>query len=194
VNERAGAEAVDLWTSHPNLHFSGVCFGHQLLCRLLGSTVEPVPSRDWEIGHSKIDLNHIGVQLFRTSKPYIHLHQMHQDHVVSPPSSSHPLLGGKRVHVWGKSEHTAVQGIYVLNRLLTMQAHLAFDEEMVKREIQMRQEAGSIGKKDDDEVDRANETAGKDHDGEVVAAALLRFWAYEDDGIAEEEEEEGGNA
>jgi GMP synthase-like glutamine amidotransferase len=111
---------------------------------------------------------------------------MHQDHVVAPPSSSHPMLKGREVHVWGHSDHTAVQGIYVLNRLLTMQAHLAFDATMVKKEIEMRVKNGAIDRDDKKEVERATETAGLEHDGDVVAAALLRFWAYEDDGITGE--------
>jgi hypothetical protein len=128
------------------------------------------------------------MKLFRADEPHIYLHQMHQDHVVAPPSSSHPLLKGKKVHVWGKSDHTAVQGLYVQNRLLTTQAHMAFDEDMVKREIEMRVKSGSIDSGDKKEVERATETAGLEHDGEVVAAALLRFWAYEDDGIDGNEE------
>ena len=95
------------------------------------------------------------------------------------------MLSGAKVHVWGSSDHTPVQGIYVLNRLLTVQAHLAFDEEMVNREIEMRVEKGAIEDdgKDEEEVSRAKETAGMEHDGQVVAMALLRFWAYDDDGI-----------
>lgn len=177
------ANDLDLWTARPHLHFSGVCFGHQILSRLLGCTVEPVSSEQWELGHSRVDLNEIGIKLFRADEPHIYLHQMHQDHVVAPPSSSHPLLNGKKVHVWGKSDHTAVQGLYVQNRLLTTQAHMAFDEDMVKREIEMRVKNGAIDSGDKKEVERATETAGLEHDGEVVAAALLRFWAYEDDGI-----------
>lgn len=73
-----------------------------------------------------------------------------------------------------------------------MQAHLAFDEDMVKKEIEMRVKNGAIDKGDKEEVIRATETAGLEHDGEVVAAALLRFWAYEDDGIEGKEEEGDG--
>ena len=30
----------ELWIKRPNILFSGVCFGHQILSRLLGATVE----------------------------------------------------------------------------------------------------------------------------------------------------------
>jgi hypothetical protein len=52
---------------------------------------------------------------------------------------------------------------------------------MVKREIEMRVEAGSI--KDLKHADEASETSHLEHDGEVAAAAILRFFHFEDDGI-----------
>jgi hypothetical protein len=68
-----------------------------------------------------------------------------------------------------------------LNRIFTTQAHLAFDSAMVKREIQMRVEAGSI--KDLKHADEASETSHLEHDGAEVAGAILRFFHFEDDGI-----------
>jgi hypothetical protein len=91
------------------------------------------------------------------------------------------------VHVWGSSAHTKVQGIYIPTRVFTTQAHLAFDEDMVKREIEMREKSGSIDTEGNeqhaDEVDKAHEMADAEHDGLAVARAILRFFAYEDDGI-----------
>lgn len=99
--------------------------------------------------------------------------------------------GRAQVHVWGSSDHTPVQGIYIPQRVFTTQAHLAFDEEMVKREIEMRVDSGSIKVDEDEqhgeEVKGAKEWADAEHDGEDVARALLRFYAYEDDGISWDE-------
>jgi GMP synthase-like glutamine amidotransferase len=174
---------AELWKQYPEMHFSGICFGHQLISRLLGS--ELCATGEWELGHSRIDLQPIGKKLFRTEEDHIHLHQMHQDNVVSPPSSSTTdlLSPDQEVHVWGSSEHTKVQGLYVLNRIFTSQAHMAFDEEMVKREIQMRIDSGAIKEDDEDERKRAVETSHLEHDGEELAAAILRFLHWEDDGI-----------
>lgn len=166
------------------MHFSGVCFGHQIICRTLGSKVAPEPSQNWEIGHSKLSLHKIGKKLFKTTEDEIYLHQMHQDQVVTCPmaeTSGGILESTQRVLVWGHSPHTPIQGVYLLNRLFTTQAHLAFDEKMVKREIQMRVDAGSI--KDLDQANEATESSHLAHDGEVVAAAILRFFHLEDDGI-----------
>jgi GMP synthase-like glutamine amidotransferase len=166
------------------MHFSGVCFGHQILCRTLGGKVGPAPSGDWELGHSKLSLHKIGKKLFRTTDDEIYLHQMHQDTVLTcpQPETSDSLLDpSQKVVVWGHSPHTKIQGIYLLNRLFTTQAHLAFDSAMVKREIEMRVEAGSI--KDLKHADEASDSSHLEHDGEVAAAAILRFFHFEDDGI-----------
>ncbi|KAJ6441541.1 gmp synthase [Purpureocillium lavendulum] len=191
----------ELWLTRPDFHFTGVCFGHQLLARLLGATVAPAPSGDWELGHCRIDLTPTGQRLFRTRSPHVHLHQMHQDQVVAVPtaatapagmldsSSSNDDSGGdagedQAVACWGRSSHTPVQGLYVPNRLFTTQAHLAFDEDMVRRQIQMRVDSGGI--KDLEHADRAAETAHLEHDGVEVAKAILRLFVYDDDGMGYE--------
>ncbi|KAL2150575.1 hypothetical protein VTH82DRAFT_7138 [Thermothelomyces myriococcoides] len=167
----------ELWQCHPRMCFSGVCFGHQLLCRLLGSEIASAAPTDWELGHTKINLTSAGQRLFQTDKPEVYLHQMHQDYVVAPPapeSSGGLLPPGTKVEVWGSSEHTRIQGVHIPGRLFTTQAHLAFDDGMVKRQIQMRVESGSI--QDTEHADKAAETGGLEHDGDMVAAAILRFF------------------
>jgi GMP synthase-like glutamine amidotransferase len=174
----------DLWQRHPDLKFSGVCFGHQLLCRLLGSKVQPAPSREWELAHSQIHLSDVGKKLFRTEKDTVSLHQMHQDQVAEAPTvqTAQGLLpDDARIYVWGSSDHTEIQGLYLRDRLFTTQAHLAFDENMVKHEMEMRVEKDAI--KDAEHVDEARETASFAHDGEAVARAILRYFHGEDDGI-----------
>lgn len=176
----------ETWTTRPDIRYSGVCFGHQLLARMLGSSVEPHPKGEWEIGHHRIDLSPIGRKLFKTDDDHIFLHQMHQDYVAAPPSPSHPLLasegdGKAEVHVWGHSPHTGVQGLYIPKRIFSTQAHMAFDEAMVKREIEMRVESGAI--EDKALAEEAKDTAHLEHDGEAIAKAILRFFHGEDDGF-----------
>ncbi|KAJ5972803.1 uncharacterized protein N7479_002721 [Penicillium vulpinum] len=172
-----------LWINRPDFRFVGVCFGHQLLARLLGGSVAPAPSQDWELGHCRITLTPVGQRLFRTRDDHIHLHQMHQDQVVAPPTSASAgtdmLAPNTEVACWGRSEHTPVQGLYIPNRLFTTQAHLAFDEDMVKRQIQIRVDRGGI--QDLEHADRAAETAHLEHDGVEVAKAVLRLFAYDND-------------
>ncbi|KAL4860747.1 hypothetical protein BDV12DRAFT_181159 [Aspergillus spectabilis] len=177
-----------LWIHRPDFRFLGVCFGHQLLARLLGGSVGPAPSQDWELGHCRITLMPVGKRLFRTRADYVHLHQMHQDQVLSPPTAASAgpelLSPDTEIATWGRSEHTPVQGLYIANRLFTTQAHLAFDEDMVKRQIQIRVDSGGI--KDLEHADRAAETAELEHDGVEVAKAILRLFVYDDN------DDEGG--
>ncbi|KAI9369370.1 class I glutamine amidotransferase-like protein [Aspergillus egyptiacus] len=172
-----------LWITRPAFRFVGVCFGHQLLARLLGGTVGPAPSQDWELGHCRIDLTPVGRRIFRTADEYVHLHQMHQDQVVKAPTAATAgpelVAPDTRIEVWGRSEHTPVQGLFIQNRLFTTQAHLAFDEDMVKRQIQIRVESGGI--KDLEHADRAAETGHLEHDGVEVAKAALRLFVDEED-------------
>ena len=169
-----------LWRERPDIRFSGVCFGHQLLCRSLGSTVEQTAGGRWELAHTKIKLTETGQKLFRTTDGEIHLQQMHQDQVMDAPSHEKTklLAGDAKVRVWGSTEHTPIQGVYITERLFTSQGHLGFDEPMVRRQVQCRVESGGITCPVAVEV--ANETAHMEHDGLVVAAAILRFFHGDD--------------
>lgn len=105
---------------------------------------------------------------------------MHLDHVVNAPSpkTTDLLERGTKVHVWGGSDHTQVQGVYIQKRLLTSQGHMEFNERYVKRQLQMRVDAGSVEKNDADE---AAERADWMDDGLVMAKAVLRFFHGDDD-------------
>jgi GMP synthase-like glutamine amidotransferase len=105
---------------------------------------------------------------------------MHLDHVVNPPSvdTTDLLPKDTKVHVWGTSDHTGVQGVYIQKRLFTTQGHMEFDENMVKRQLEMRVEAGSLAEKD---ASQAAEKADWMHDGKTVAKAVIRFFHGDDD-------------
>jgi GMP synthase-like glutamine amidotransferase len=173
---------TDLWIHRPDIRFTGICFGHQILCRTLGSQIAPEANGVWELSHSPIILSDIGRTLFNLPKTEdrIHLHQMHLDHVVNPPSvaTTDLLPKGTNVHVWGTSEHTGVQGVYIQKRLFTTQGHMEFNEAMVKRQLAMRVSAGSLSEKDADE---ASVRADWMHDGKRVAEAVIRFFHGDDD-------------
>ncbi|KAK5268799.1 hypothetical protein LTR96_005583 [Exophiala xenobiotica] len=173
-----------LWKERPALRFSGVCFGHQILCRMLGATVDPHPGKAWELAHTKINLTNVGKELCGTEKPTIRLHQMHQDHVTTLPSSTTTelLRPQDEVRVWGETDHTDIQGVYLQDRLFTSQGHLGFDEKMVKRQVDMRVESGGI--KDGRFAEERKETAKLEHDGAVVATAILRLFHGEDRNIS----------
>lgn len=170
----------DLWKTRPEILFSGVCFGHQILARTLGSKVESTPGGAWELAHTEMDLTPIGQKLFQTDERKLYLHQMHQDQVTTKPdpSSTDLLEDGQKVHIWASTKHTEVQGLYIRDRLFTTQGHLGFDEGMVHTQIEMREESGGI--KDSEQAEEGKEKAHMKHDGLVVAAAILRFFHGED--------------
>ncbi|KAL3427508.1 glutamine amidotransferase-like protein C13C5.04-like protein 3 [Phlyctema vagabunda] len=169
-----------VWKKHPHMRFSGVCFGHQILCRALGSTVEPSEGEEWELSHTKINLTPTGEALFRT-KNRLFLHQMHVDHVVQLPtnaSSKGLIEDDSSVVCWGSSDLIPIQGVYIREKLFTSQGHLGYDEKMVKKHIDSRFEKGLI--EDEKQAEEAKEKAGLEHDGVKVAAAILRFFHGED--------------
>jgi hypothetical protein len=55
---------------------------------------------------------------------------------------------------------------------------MEFDEALVKRQLQMRVDSGSVSKEDANE---AAESADWMHDGLLVAKAVLRFFHGDDD-------------
>lgn len=177
-----------MWKVNPQIHLSGVCFGHQVNCRALGAIVEQSPS-SWELSHTEIKLTDVGKKLF--GEDALSLHQMHQDHVKNPPSRETDKAGcmGKddEVHVWGSSDDCKIQGIYIPKRIFTSQGHLGYDEHMVKKEIEAREEKGLLGDHagegvtSSEEAQKAKDRAKLEHDGEVVAGAFLRFFAGWDD-------------
>lgn len=173
-----------LWINRPDIKFTGICFGHQILARTLGATVEPNKDGEWELSHTAITLTDVGRSLFNlpSTEKYIYLHEMHLDHVVDLPSADKTdLLDPKTtVHVWGESDHTGVQGLYIQKRLFSTQGHMEFNETMVKRQLEMRVKSGTLKEEDADE---AAERADWMHDGLIVAKAALRFFHGDDDNI-----------
>ncbi|KAL8964870.1 MAG: hypothetical protein Q9183_004166 [Haloplaca sp. 2 TL-2023] len=160
-----------------------------ILCRALGAKIGPIPGEKWELAHTPINLTSVGARLFNNPEDgKIHLHQMHQDQVLIPPSSETTALlpeqHDRDIHVWGSSDMTDVQGVYIRQRLFTTQGHMGFDEDMVRRQVELRLDAGSIDKKEDQEqLKKTQVTAEWEHDGVVVAGAILRFFHGDDDEI-----------
>lgn len=108
---------------------------------------------------------------------------MHSDNVGNAPSPETTDLLSKdtKVYVWGSTELTPIQGVYIRERLFTSQGHFCFDEEIVKGQIKQRVESGSI--EDKEAANAAMEKADWEHDGKFVASAILRFFHGDDKDI-----------
>jgi GMP synthase-like glutamine amidotransferase len=166
----------------------GVCFGHQILCRALGSVVERSAGDVWELALTKIDLHPIGQLLFRTPDPFIYLQQMHRDQVIDAPSPDKAkVVLHQQAQVWGSTQICPVQGLYLRGRLFTCQGHPGYDPQMVREHIERRIERGVI--KNIAAAKEAMKTADSDHDGLIVSAAMLRFLNAEDVDVPDSQSE-----
>lgn len=72
----------------------------------------------------------------------------------------------------GQTERCAVQGMYVKNRLVTVQGHPEFTGEVVAELIERRHESGII---DTNTFNEAMQRVQSPHDGVAIAAGFLRF-------------------
>lgn len=138
----------------------GVCFGHQIVGRALGSILTRSPL-GFEISVCKVDLTETGKSLFDGNES-LHVMQMHQDVVVDCP------LG---VKLLGSSPMCENQGMYVQRRLITVQAHPEFSHDIMKELIELRK-----GKAFDETLaaDGLRRVMGRNN-GYVVAKAFLTF-------------------
>lgn len=139
----------------------GVCFGHQIVGRALGSVVTRSPL-GFEISVCKVDLTETGKSLF-DGNDSLHIMQMHRDIVVAYP------LG---VKLLGSSPICENQGMYVQRRLITVQAHPEFRDDIMKEIIEVRKEKKVIG--ESLAADGLRKVRDR-HDGYIVAKAFLRF-------------------
>ena len=88
---------------------------------------------------------------------------MHKDIVYDYP----PL-----VEKLGRSDLCEVQGMYIPQRLISVQGHPEFIEEIMTELLEGRFEKGVFGK---DVYDGGMKRAGHSQDGLIVAAVFLRF-------------------
>ena len=88
---------------------------------------------------------------------------MHKDIVHTYPPSVIPL---------GSSPKCQVQGMYVPSKLITLQAHPEFNEDIVSQILEARHSPGIF---DDETFNDAMRRVGNAHDGILVGAAFLDF-------------------
>ncbi|RAK83305.1 class I glutamine amidotransferase-like protein [Aspergillus costaricaensis CBS 115574] len=136
-----------------------VCFGHQIVGRAYGETAER-NTLGWEVSVTSVTLSETGKRVFGCDS--LALHQMHRDVVRRYPASVKKL---------GHSDRCEVQGIYVTNRVMTLQGHPEYDATIACELLERRR--GSV-------LDEATYRDGIDrvhhpHDGVLVGAAFLWF-------------------
>lgn len=93
---------------------------------------------------------------------------MHKDIVYEYPEGVEEL---------GSSGPCKVQGMYVKDRMITVQGHPEFTEDIVAELLEKRHDQGIFG---DEIYEEAKARVGKPHDGVLVAQAFLNFLMEED--------------
>ncbi|KAF7715444.1 GMP synthase (glutamine-hydrolyzing) [Penicillium ucsense] len=140
----------------------GICFGHQIIARALGARVGR-GDHGWEISVDEINLTETGQRIFGKDKLY--LQQMHRDVVHEVPKGCVNL---------GSSPRCAIQGLYMPKRIWSVQAHPEFTEFIISQVLKARHQSGVFN---DELFQDGFSRAGKAHDGEFLAAEIVKFIA-----------------
>lgn len=139
-----------------NFPVVGICFGHQILLKNLGSKVG-VNDLGWELGTTTINLNKDIMTVentpFKGSLPEgkeIHLNilESHRDIAYDLPPSTGQSLSTEFICI-GSTPKCAIQGIMTKSgpvKLLTFQGHPEFPPSIVLKFLQQKYKDGSIDK------------------------------------------------
>ncbi|KAI4107644.1 MAG: hypothetical protein LQ339_002550 [Xanthoria mediterranea] len=150
--------------AHQRVKLVGVCFGHQIICRAMGAKVGRNVAKGWEVSVTDVDLTTEGQNYFKKEgKDVLSILQMHQDIVFEYPAGVQPL---------GSTERCQVQGMLVLGKVVTVQGHPEFTEEILTEILRTRHEQGIFG---DEAYQEAMARVGKKHDGLLVGQRFIEF-------------------
>ncbi|RAL14077.1 type 1 glutamine amidotransferase [Aspergillus homomorphus CBS 101889] len=145
---------------NPRVKVFAICFGHQILARALGVKVGRNP-KGWELAVCEVDLSEKGRELFGREK--LRIHQMHQDIAYGYPDEVVSL---------GSSPRCAVQGMYIPKKLISVQGHPEFREDIMNELIELRTASGLFSKELSEDASRR---AALPHDGVAITVAFLKI-------------------
>ncbi|VVT46667.1 uncharacterized protein SAPINGB_P001327 [Magnusiomyces paraingens] len=146
----------------------GICYGHQIIGRVLGSKVGPNP-KGWEVSSTKITLSDKGKEIFSefAEAGYFNIMEMHRDIVFDIPPNA-----GEDVYILGSTDVCEIQGLYKPKTFLSLQGHPEFDKFIEEELLVDRHKKGLFT---DEFVADGLARAGDTNDGNTLAKAMVRF-------------------
>ena len=111
----------------------GICFGHQLIAKSFGGTVEKNPN-GWELGSYSISLTEHGKYspLFKDMEDELIVYESHQDSVTVLPDGAVELAYNQK----------CVQAFQLYDMLFSVQFHPEFSWDVIKKYVSIRGAAG----------------------------------------------------
>ncbi|KAF3767164.1 class I glutamine amidotransferase-like protein [Cryphonectria parasitica EP155] len=138
----------------------GVCFGHQIVSRALGTRVA-VNEKGWEVSVTNLKLSEKGRELFGSDT--LKIHQMHRDIVFGTPEGAEDLAA---------TDVCSQQGYLLPGKAITVQGHPEFTETIVSEILGLRHDTKIFS---DDMYQSGMDRVGNEHDGERIARVFLKF-------------------
>jgi len=119
--------------SKSNIRILGICFGHQLIAKSFGGTVELNP-KGWELGSYPIYLTAHGKKsaLFKNMDNEIIVYESHQDSVIVMPDGAVELAYNQK----------CVQAYQLFDTLYSVQFHPEFSWDVMKKYVSVRGSSG----------------------------------------------------
>ncbi|KAK1775952.1 class I glutamine amidotransferase-like protein [Copromyces sp. CBS 386.78] len=138
----------------------GVCFGHQIVGRALGQTVER-NEKGWEVSVTRVGLTEVGKGIFK-GREDLKIQQMHRDHVVGVPEGAQLLAS---------TDVCENQGFIIPGKVLTVQGHPEFTTDIMEELLESRRAIGLFN----EELFGSGMERNKADDGVFIAQAFYRF-------------------
>ncbi|KAK0721708.1 class I glutamine amidotransferase-like protein [Lasiosphaeria miniovina] len=144
-------------TTKKGVRVVGVCFGHQIVARALGTMVAR-SDRGWEVSVTETRLTEKGKELF--GKDTL---QMHRDQAFGLPAGAELLA---------ESDKCANHGFVMPGRAITVQGHPEFTEDMIREILEARHATGLFS---DELFQSGMDRKGNEQDGVLMARVFLKF-------------------